>query len=278
MAFWSTERFRQRAAQEILVVPFDPQNVKHGAYELAVGPEVSITSKDSKTKEALDAGEAFVIPPGQFGLLLTEEIVSAPLDAIGFISIRASIKFEGLVNVSGFHVDPGFSGRLKFSVYNAGSRNIVLSRGDRVFMLWFGDLDRTTSDGYGGQQAGQNEITSRDLMRMQGEVASPAQLQKDIVDLSHSVTNLKYVVSVFVTIAGSLSIALIVTLLRGGVLSPPPTPAVFQQPSQLGAPTAPAAEAPKAERRIERRTLPSSPSTNEGSSETRKPATRENPR
>src|SRR6266850_6603948 len=153
MAFWSTEEFRRRGAQENLVVPFDPQNVKHGAYELAVGPEVSITSKDSTTKEMLDAAEAFVIPPGQFGLLLTEEIISTPLNAIGFISIRASIKFEGLVNVSGFHVDPGFTGRLKFSVYNAGSRNIVLSRGDRVFMMWFSDLDRTTTDGYGGQRA-----------------------------------------------------------------------------------------------------------------------------
>ena len=69
-----------------------------------------------------------VIPPGQFGLLITEEVVQVPMDAIAFISIKAGIKFRGLVNVSGFHADPGFSGKLKFAVYNAGSQRLVLDR------------------------------------------------------------------------------------------------------------------------------------------------------
>ena len=50
----------------------------------------------------------FTIPPGQFAFLLTEEVVSVPPDALAFISIRAKTKFRGLVNVSGFHVDPGY--------------------------------------------------------------------------------------------------------------------------------------------------------------------------
>src|SRR5712691_9527410 len=101
MAFWSTERFLQRGFSEGIVVPFDGQQVKHGAYELAVGREASITSSaDETTKKSLGIGEPVIIPPGQFGLLLTEEVISIPADAIGFISIRASIKFQGLVNVS----------------------------------------------------------------------------------------------------------------------------------------------------------------------------------
>lgn len=225
MAFWSSEHFLQRGADHPLVTPYAPQHIMHGAYELAVGPEVSITSKNSTLKQTLTPGESFAIPSGQFALLLTEEIVNVPLTALGLISIRASIKFEGLVNVSGFHVDPGFIGRLKFSVYNAGSKNIVLSRGQRVFMLWFGDLDRQTSDGYGGERPQHNEITSTDLMRMQGHIASPAQLQKDIIDLGHSVTNLKYVVGVFSTIATALIVGLTIAILRVGI------PALDLQPS-----------------------------------------------
>lgn len=222
MAFWSTERFRGRGPSEAIVAPFDPEQVKHGAYELAVGREVSITSDDQTTKRELAQGEPIIIPPGQFGLVLSEEIVSVPTNAIGFISIRASIKFQGLVNVSGFHVDPGFIGRLKWSVYNAGSRNIVVSRGDRIFMFWLSDLDCSTAFGYGGQRLGQNEITSTDLGRMQGKVASPAQLQKDVQDLAHSVTNLKWMLGVFIAFGASLLVALTLSFIR----SPLPQPVV----------------------------------------------------
>jgi len=65
-------------------------------------------------------GEQFVIPPGQFAYLLTEEVVRIPSSAMGFISLKFGVKGPGLINVSGFHVDPGYWGRLVFSVYNAG--------------------------------------------------------------------------------------------------------------------------------------------------------------
>ena len=68
-------------------------------------------------------------------------------------------------------------------MYNAGSKNIVLDQDQRVFMIWFSDLDRETTKGYGGQRPGQNEITAEDVMRLQGEVASPAELKKQIESL-----------------------------------------------------------------------------------------------
>lgn len=218
MAFWSTEKLVERTSQEGLVEPFDRGRVKHGAYELAVGAEAFITSVATGTKQALGAADQVIIPPGQFGLLLTEEVVAVPGDAIGFISIRASIKFHGLVNVSGFHVDPGFKGRLKFAVFNAGSRNIVVSRGEPIFMLWFSDLDRQTADGYGGLRSGQNEITSQDLMRLQGEIASPGQLKKDIEDIRHSLNNLKYGLGIVV--------ALLAAAIGGIYFRPSPPPII----------------------------------------------------
>src|SRR6266498_245544 len=181
MAFWSSEKLKQRQQlQPNLVEPFENGAVKHGAYELSLGPEAFLTSYDDGKKRILTDSEQLVIPPGQFGLLLTEEQVSVPRDAIGFISITAGIKFRGLVNVSGFHVDPGFTGRLKFSVYNAGSRDIILERRQRVFLLWFSDLDQITDDTYAGSHANQNAITPDDVMRIQGQIASPGQLKNEI--------------------------------------------------------------------------------------------------
>ena len=178
MSFWSSEKIKEVTAKTPLVEPYDEKAVAHGAYELGLGPEAFLTSDDENKKTVLDEGEQLVIPPGQFCLLLTEEKVFIPNNAIGLISIKAGVKFRGLINVSGFHVDSGFQGRLKFSVYNAGSQNIVLQRKQRVFLLWFCDLDRATSDTYKGTRINQSEISTEDVMRMQGEIASPWTAQK----------------------------------------------------------------------------------------------------
>ncbi len=211
MAFWSSEKIKQISAGTKLVDPFDGNAVKHGACELGLGPEAFLTSDSDNKKIVVKDGEQLVLPPGQFGLLLTEERVTIPNNAIGFISIKAGIKFCGLVNVSGFHVDPGFSGRLKFSVYNAGSQNIVLQRRQKVFLLWFSDLDQPTTP-YSGDHANQNEISPKDVMQIQGEIASPGQLKNDLQELErkfeketqrleNKFENLRVVFAVFLTLA-----------------------------------------------------------------------------
>ncbi|MEY9607116.1 hypothetical protein ABIF74_011869 [Bradyrhizobium japonicum] len=45
------------------------------------------------------------------------------------------------MNVSGFHVDPGWSGPLIFAVFNAGPAPAHLERGLALFLLWVADLD-----------------------------------------------------------------------------------------------------------------------------------------
>jgi dCTP deaminase len=123
------------------------------------------------------------IPAGQFGLLITREVVTVPNKAIAFISIRAGTKFRGLVNVSGFHVDPGYNDRLMFSVYNAGSRDIALDYDQPVFLIWFADLDDNTEKPYPPRHGAPRCISADDIMKIQGEVASPGELKKQIDDL-----------------------------------------------------------------------------------------------
>jgi dCTP deaminase len=213
MSFWSSEKIKETAAKFMLFEPYDEKSVEHCAYELGLGPEAFLTSDDENKKTLLKEGEQLVIPPGQFCLLLTDESVCIPNNAIGFISIKAGIKFRGLVNVSGFHVDPGFQGRLKFSVYNAGSQNIVLQRKQRVFLLWFCDLDRATSDTYKGARTKQFEISTEDVMRMQGEIASPGQLKQEIHEVQTNVRVLNWMLGILVSIV----FGFIFLFLRGNI-------------------------------------------------------------
>lgn len=193
MAFWSSETLKQRIPDENLVAPYDEKHVTRCAYELCMGAEAFITSTSDKTKVKLEGSDSLVIPPGQFALLLTDEKVKVPLDSIAFISMRFGVKRRGLINVSGFHVDPGFDGRLKFSVYNAGSSPITVSRNDRLFLIWYAKLDSPTSDGYGVSNSEQNHISSDDQNVMHGDIASPAELKSQLDELKHFGVNLKWI-------------------------------------------------------------------------------------
>ena len=142
---WSSGTLAERL--DGLITPFDREQIDCAAYTLAVGSEIYVTPNDqvadptTVTVKSLSEGECFTIPPGQFAFLLTEETVRVPADALGLISIRAKVKFRGLVNVSGFHVDPGYCGQLTFAVFNAGPVPIHLKQGQRIFLIWYANLD-----------------------------------------------------------------------------------------------------------------------------------------
>jgi len=138
MAFWSSQTLEAKVRDQGLIRPPRVNAVDCNAYTLCVGAEIYVTptleqgSASTHTKVRLSEGEPFTIPAGQFAFLMSEESVEVPTNAMAFISIKARIKFRGLVNVSGFHVDSGFHGRLKYSVFNAGSENVILQRGERA--------------------------------------------------------------------------------------------------------------------------------------------------
>lgn len=179
--FWSTETLRVRLPDEQIVEPYEPEFVVNCACELRLGHEVYVTDGESKTKRTLAEGEQVRIPPGQFANLLTEETVRIPADALGLISARFKWKQRGLVNVSGFHVDPGYNGRILFSVFNAGPTPVVVARGDRLFLLWLSSLDAATEDVY--KKPGRTSITSADVENLQGDVASPQALATRVESL-----------------------------------------------------------------------------------------------
>lgn len=113
------------------------------SYDMRLGTEVFLSSE----KEVRDLGSngAFFLQPGDFALLTTEEALNIPPNIVAFITLRFSVALKGLVNVSGFHVDPGFSGKIVFSVYNAGPNAVALRQGEPTFMVCFAYLEDKVS-------------------------------------------------------------------------------------------------------------------------------------
>lgn len=115
MSFWSGQTLKRRAAAEKLIDPFDEKRIDCSAYTLRVGYEAFVSRDRSDQAKELVQGrtpghlvaskeETMAIPSGQFAFLIAKEKVRIPNDAIGFISLKSSRKWRGLVNVSGFHV------------------------------------------------------------------------------------------------------------------------------------------------------------------------------
>jgi dCTP deaminase len=144
MTFWSDIKLRENLNK--VISPADQTKVDISGYRLSVGEKIFITKDIDKNSEPTSVSlmiESYrEIPSGQFALISTQEKVTVPKNSIGFISMRAKTKFKGLINVSGFHVDPGYSDHLVFSVFNAGPKPIPIQKGDDIFLIWFADLDQ----------------------------------------------------------------------------------------------------------------------------------------
>lgn len=184
MAFWSSQRLGENLSS-ILDKP-DPCVIDCNAITLKIGGEIYITpdsehaAPNSHTKQILSQGQPFAIPPGQFAFLLTEERITIPPNAMGFISFKARYKLKGLVNVSGFHVDPGWSGPLIFAVFNAGPTSVHLQQGLPLFLLWLADLDAPSTKKK--TEAAPAGISLDVINSISGKVDSVYALEKRIQD------------------------------------------------------------------------------------------------
>lgn len=192
MAYLGSHSIQKLISDYKLISPDKEGRIKCGAYELSLGEEVFQTDSSSGKKEHLQKkGEQVVIKPGQFALLLTEEKLRIPSDKIAFISIKAGIKLKGLINVSGFHVDPGFIGKLIFSVYNAGPATIILEKGSPYFLIWFSEIEE--EEAYNGSHKDLTSIPVKYIEALKaGELASPNALSERINKLSSKHTFLDW--------------------------------------------------------------------------------------
>jgi dCTP deaminase len=186
------ERIKRGPYESPIISDFNEQRVKHGAYELSLSKKFLITPNDSAVSFSPPNRDALKIPPGQFALLYTKESVNIPKDVIAFISLKGSVKFRGLINISGFQVDPGFPGYLKFSVYNASGEDVHLNFDAPCFLIWFADLDKE-NEPYTGEHKDQNGFTTEDRDRMSDPRHSTENIHKRLLEMEKKVSSIQAV-------------------------------------------------------------------------------------
>ena len=164
---------------------FVEQRARRASYDLSLGKDVYISGEDYPRKLS-KARPHVTIPRGQFALLMTKEYVTMPPDHLGFISIRFGTKAQGLVNVSGFHVDPGFEGKIVFSVFNAGPSDVLLEYDVPTFMIFFYRLRTSAKYPYDGTRQNQERLPTDLVTSVKGVSASLSDVDRRVGSLEVS--------------------------------------------------------------------------------------------
>ncbi|MDJ0627609.1 MAG: hypothetical protein QNJ44_05070 [Rhodobacter sp.] len=201
------------------ITPFDPERVDCAAYTMRVGDEAFVSPEGRDTRkpgltQRLHQGAPIVIPPGQFAFLPTREFINLPHDLLGFINMKSGLKNSGLVNVSGFHVDPGYSGKLMFAVFNAGPQTVTVRCDQPAFLIWLARLDQATKD-YERKKPGYREIDTELMGLIPTETASLNSLNRRIDHLARQLYYATSGVAVAGAVIGATIAALIATALSG---------------------------------------------------------------
>jgi len=195
-----TDQDIQHQSDHLFKEGYNPNEAKRAAYDLHLGEYAYLTGSDYPQK--LSEKQPFIsIPRGQFALLITKEYVTMPKDYLGLISTKFGFKEQGLINVSGFHVDPGFHGKILFSVFNAGPMDVVLEYDKPTFMLFFYKLHKEVGNPYNGERQGQTHLPTNIVTSLKGSSASLSDVDKRVSQLE---TTTKVYWAVLIALIGAL--------------------------------------------------------------------------
>lgn len=227
--FWGPERLRKELPSRIGKGKFNEDRIDGASYKLSIGDEIYVsptaeaTDPGTKSIVRLKSGEAFTIPPGQFAFILTKEVVKVGCNEMAFISMRAKTKYRGLVNVSGFHVDPRFKGHLTFAVFNAGPVSVHLRQGQPIFLIWYADISDPVDE---QRDPGPWSIQSEWISGIGGKLHSLASLASSVTDVEQKLQRRLDAVgrelAIFRVVAAIAVTALVGILIRWFLYEPPP--------------------------------------------------------
>ena len=190
---------------------YEAKCVRQCSYDLRLGKELYLAGE--AVPRFLTEEEPYVsLAPGQFAILTCHEVVDIPRNMMAFISVRSKYKLEGIVNISGFHVDPTFKGVLRFGVQNAGPADILLKLYEPTFTIFFAAL--TSNEIGGGRDTeedvhfkqGLRGIRLEDVQLLGGRNFTLSTLQKEV-------DRLRTLVNIYGAAAVSALIALILRLM-----------------------------------------------------------------
>ena len=153
---------------EILIKPFNEENIEPASVDLTLGEDYLISDYHNgpsvivfgeKPVYERKKREIITVPPNEFILATTDEYVKIANNIIAHVEGRSSVGRMGLFIQNAGWVDPGFEGNLTLELYNANRLPIKLKAGMRICQLNFAHTKTPSKNPYQGKYKGQRGVT-----------------------------------------------------------------------------------------------------------------------
>jgi deoxycytidine triphosphate deaminase/addiction module HigA family antidote len=115
----------------ISIKPYRPQNLQAAAIALTLSASIVLGGKPI----AIARKRGFCLEPGHAVSASTAETVALPRDYLGRLGAVSGLASHGVIAAHAFQIEPGFSGRLKFNLFNAGIGPVALRAHEPVVAL-----------------------------------------------------------------------------------------------------------------------------------------------
>lgn len=146
---------------DILIAPFDEEQVQAASYDLRVGAQ-GATTTGKKLVNIKEVGY-LSIEPGDFAILITfEELKLGPQYAARF-GLRSKYARKGLIATTGPQVDPGYHGRLIIGLTNLTPKSVTLPYKDDLLTIEFHKLEEASTKPYTGPYQGKMELGAEEI-------------------------------------------------------------------------------------------------------------------
>ena len=148
-------------AGDIVIDPFDENQVQAASYDLRVGAQGATTS----TKKLVNIKEQgyLLLNPGDFGILTVFEEIKLGPQYAGRFGLRSKYARKGLIATTGPQIDPGYRGRLIVGITNLTPRAVSLPYKDAFVSGEFHRLEEPSTSPYEGPYQGKLELGPEEI-------------------------------------------------------------------------------------------------------------------
>lgn len=146
---------------DIVIDPFDENQVQAATYDLRVGAQGATTS----TKKIVNLKETgyLSLQPGDFGVVTCLEIVRLGPQYAARFGLRSKYARKGLIATTGPQIDPGYFGRLIIGITNLTPKPVSLPYKDDLLSVEFHRLEQASTKPYCGPYQGKMELGAEEI-------------------------------------------------------------------------------------------------------------------
>lgn len=192
---------------ELLIDPFDEGQIQPASYDFRVGAEAVTTSSEGVID--LTQKKYFVLKPGDFGIVISHEIVKLGPQYVARFGLRSSLARKGLIATTGPQIDPGFHGRLIIGITNLTPQDISITHLDKFLTVEFHKLEQAALKPYDGKYQNRMKLTAEEISIIADKDGIPlVKVMESMETLKHEVHGLA-TISKFILWAIGIGVAVL---------------------------------------------------------------------